>query len=503
MGFSMLKRYWITALIFMIIAPLFLWISSTMTRQQALEDLAEHVHDNLMLYVRNLEARLAGYEHLVLTLSSSMQVVNLLRDPSNPNAVQQANHYLTRLNDEVQSNTIYLMDPQGLTLAASNWQAEKTFFGKNYGFRAYFQQAMRGEMGRDVALGSTSDVLGYYVAYPVEDEGRIIGVAVVKVDMDGLRLFFTDLDLHFFLADSDGVIFISSDDSWRFNTVRPLSAARKEAILEMRRYPEEKLSPWVVKQSQQWDGVSRLLTLPDDREYFSQTALLLSRGWEVHALGPTDPVGRQVQHALVVGVLACAFSLLLVLFLQQRRDYLQDLRAAAIHDSLTGLYTRRYMQDAARAYISRVDRGSTVSLAAAMIDIDHFKRVNDEYGHRAGDQVLRLVGQAIAAEIRRGDIPVRYGGEEFTVIFGMSTDCAASSCVRRILARIKTLHFNGPIRGLQITASAGIAHYQEGEILEDLLGRADELLYQAKRDGRDRFYDDGCSAPAPEAGEQR
>lgn len=204
MGLSSLKQYWITALVFMIIAPLFLWVSSTMTRQQALEGLAVHVHDNLMLYVRNLEARLAGYEHMALTLSSTMQVVDLLRNPSSPDALQQANHYLSRLNDEVQSNTIYLMDLQGLTLAASNWQAEKSFVGRNYGFRDYFQQAMRGELGRDVALGSASGVLGYYVAHPVEDQGRIIGVAVVKIDMDDLRLFFTDLNLLFFLPTAMG-----------------------------------------------------------------------------------------------------------------------------------------------------------------------------------------------------------------------------------------------------------------------------------------------------------
>ncbi|MCU7811945.1 MAG: diguanylate cyclase, partial [Candidatus Thiodiazotropha sp. (ex Notomyrtea botanica)] len=85
--------------------------------------------------------------------------------------------------------------------------------------------------------------------------------------------------------------------------------------------------------------------------------------------------------------------------------------------------------------------------------------------------------------------------EEFLVIINTHSDCDASRTVRRILGRIKTMHFRGPIRKLNITASAGIAHYQRDETLEDLLHRADELLYRAKQDGRDRFYDDECDMP--------
>ncbi|MCU7795587.1 MAG: diguanylate cyclase [Candidatus Thiodiazotropha sp. (ex Myrtea spinifera)] len=488
-------RYLIIFLIFAILTPLLFWSSTHITRQQGLTDLAVDAENDLMLFARQLEQRLIGYDHLSGSISTSRQILAALRNPHDKVLVSTVNQYLEALNEEVHANAIYVMDLEGNTLAASNWQLKKSFVGKNYSFRPYFQHAMEGSPGRDVAVGATSGVLGYYVARPVLDADQIVGVVVVKVTLEEMRLLFADLDLRLLVADRDGVIFLASHDSWRFKTLRQVTSSKHEAIRQVRRYADEPLRLWPIEEVEDWNGVSKLVILDDGEEYLSQATLLLSRGWEMHVFKPTYEVDEHVYFAMVVSGLVSALALLLVLFLMQRFDYLQDLREAAIHDYLTGLYTRRYMQDAARAQISRINRGQINNFSAAMIDIDHFKQVNDQYGHRAGDQVLRAVGKAISSEIRRGDIPVRYGGEEFLVIINTHSDCDASRTVSRILSRIKTMHFRGPIRKLNITASAGIAHFQQDETLEDLLHRADELLYRAKQDGRDRFFDDECDMP--------
>jgi len=310
-----------------------------------------------------------------------------------------------------------------------------------------------------------------------------------------LRLLFSDLNLHIVVADKDGVIFLASDNSWLFHTIRPLSPSRLDAIRRVKRYPDKALTQWSTEQIENWDEVSKLVFLSDGSEHLGQATLLLSRGWEVHVFDATLEVDHYVYAAMLVSGLAVTLTFILALYLIQRREYLRDLREAAIRDFLTGLYTRRYMQDAATAQISRISRGQLNGIAAVMIDIDYFKLVNDRYGHRAGDQVLRAVGSAISLEIRRGDIPVRYGGEEFLVIINILNACDASCSVRRILTAIKQLQFRGSIKKLKITASAGVAHYRDGETLEELLERADGLLYQAKQDGRDRFYDDTCAKP--------
>ena len=490
-------RYLQIFLVFLVLTPLLFWVSSKLSRQHAVTDLAAELEEELMLFARKLEDYVTGFDYLSSAIVTSREITNLLGNPLDQSAVKTANSYLSSLNEQVHASAIYVMDMEGNTLAASNWQLEKSFVGKNYGFRPYFKTAGSGAVGRDVAVGATSGKLGYYIARPVFDTGseRVLGVVVIKVSLEELRLFFSDLSLSVLVADKDGVIFLASEKRWQFKTLRPLTSTKISWIRRVRRFANETLTLWPLKQETYWDEFTKIVILDDGEEYLTQGTLLLSYGWEMHVFKPTDEVDEHVFFAMVGAGLFATLALLSVIVLMQRRDYLQDLREAAIHDFLTGLYTRRYMQDAALAQISRINRGQMSSIAAAMIDIDHFKAVNDQYGHRAGDQVLKAVGKAIIAEIRRGDIPVRYGGEEFLVIINTHQTCDAGRTVQRILKSIKNLHFRGSIRSLKITASAGIAHYSKDEELEDLLNRADELLYRAKEDGRDRFYDDECHKP--------
>lgn len=497
MTFRQRHHYLFILLIFGILAPLLLWASVQFTRQHGLTGLAEETENDLMIFTRKLEDYLTGYDRLVGSVAASRQVGALLRNSRDIKIVSVANTYLQTLNEEVRASAIYVMDLDGNTLAASNWQAEKTFVGNNYGFRYYFQRAAKGLMGRDVAIGTTSGVLGYYVARPVLDPGsdQIIGVAVIKVTLDELGLLFSDLDLRLLVVDRDGVIFLTSESRWHLKSLRPITTSKIENIRRFKRYADYHFSLLPMREERYWDGVSKLVVLDDGVEYLTQATLLLSRGWEMHVFKPTKDVKEHVYFAVTASLLLSALLFLTALYMNQRYRYLKDLKAAAIHDFLTGLYTRRYMEDAANAQISRIGRGQVNTISVAMIDIDHFKQVNDEFGHRAGDQVLRAVGKAIASEVRQGDIPVRYGGEEFLVIINACNECDAAHLVHRILERLKSLHFRGPIRKLKITASAGVAHYRKGDTLEDLLQRADELLYKAKEDGRDRYYDDECKRP--------
>ena len=161
--------------------------------------------------------------------------------------------------------------------------------------------------------------------------------------------------------------------------------------------------------------------------------------------------------------------------------------ALSIRDYLTGLYNRRYLFEAGRQLLARVQRRQN-SLACAMLDIDFFKRINDTFGHDAGDQVLRRMGAILKEHFRAGDIVARFGGEEFCVL---AADVATNDLLplferlRETIAAAEITTDSG--RQLRITVSIGVCEGTGKEIdLEGMIRLADKCLYQAKNGGRNR-----------------
>ena len=161
----------------------------------------------------------------------------------------------------------------------------------------------------------------------------------------------------------------------------------------------------------------------------------------------------------------------------------------SIRDPLTGLHNRGYLEDAAARLFAIHDRGATPGIAVAMVDIDHFKGVNDTLGHQGGDTVLREVAVVLAEETRRGDLAVRLGGEEFAVFFVGLTGPGALEAAERLRAECSR-RTSRPAGGAPVTVSVGVAERRPGEALAHVLRRADSALYSAKAQGRDRVCRD-------------
>ena len=174
----------------------------------------------------------------------------------------------------------------------------------------------------------------------------------------------------------------------------------------------------------------------------------------------------------------------------------QRLRRQSWSDRLTGLPNRGYLDERMQAELSRARRYSE-PVALAMIDVDHFKRFNDTWGHAAGDVALRLVARAILAATRQSDLVVRYGGEEFVALFPGMDSAAATARVEEIRRTVEGLPCPIPRRPevARVTISIGLASYgYDGTQAEDLLDHADARLFQAKESGRNRVV-----GPPPEA----
>lgn len=165
----------------------------------------------------------------------------------------------------------------------------------------------------------------------------------------------------------------------------------------------------------------------------------------------------------------------------------ERLRELSSVDPLTQLYNRRYFMRALTVEFERSERHDT-PLSFVMMDLDHFKRVNDAHGHQAGDDVLRALGALIRGQIRATDIPGRYGGEEFCVLLPHTDLDGAKEYARRLRETVETTPFLVAGQELRLTASIGVSYCPGAGIDggEDLIRFADEALYQAKAAGRNR-----------------
>ncbi len=168
------------------------------------------------------------------------------------------------------------------------------------------------------------------------------------------------------------------------------------------------------------------------------------------------------------------------------------LREKVIRDELTGVFSRRYLFESMRQHVSQFSRPGPPVLSSLMIDVDHFKRINDRYGHLEGDQVLRMVAHAIYGMTRKGDIVARFGGEEFVVMLPATDPEGAQLVAEKLRAGVEKA-----CRSHSVTISIGVSWFRAPEtdfpnILKDedtmemLLRRADEALYRAKSEGRNR-----------------
>lgn len=164
---------------------------------------------------------------------------------------------------------------------------------------------------------------------------------------------------------------------------------------------------------------------------------------------------------------------------------LAQIKELAIRDELTGLFNRRHMVSVLNAEGQRTDR-SQGKFCLCVIDVDHFKSVNDQLGHGAGDEVLRALSNVIAAGLRETDVVARWGGEEFLVLF-TDTDCEdAAQVVDRIRQMLSETVVLASDPAFRVTFSAGLTTYQVDEPIVATIERADQALYQAKATGRNR-----------------
>lgn len=201
----------------------------------------------------------------------------------------------------------------------------------------------------------------------------------------------------------------------------------------------------------------------------------------VQAGQPAARLRVELLHLIVLAVVLIWFAQLGGYISGLRRR----LRTLNAHDELTGAHSRRYILDILNAEKARADRYGDV-FCVALLDLDHFKTINDRHGHTTGDEVLKAFSRVVELHVRGSDHFGRYGGEEFVLVLTRTNLQAGLPVVERIRAATTAAPWQHLIDELVVTVSIGMAEYRGGESIDALIQRTDAALYAAKRSGRDR-----------------
>lgn len=370
--FSLKKshRQWLLVVVISLFV-LILWLTAHWSRQIALENLQQQNQHQLKLFVANLEGQLEKYEFLPELLATNSLLLNFLQNPNDLNSINALNRYLETINEVANASDTYLMNADGWTIAASNWLSERPFIGHNFSYRPYFQEAMQGKLGRYFALGSTSNKRGYYFAYPVRDKEKIQGAVVMKIELLGFEESWSSFKEDFVVTDPDGVIFISTNDAWRYKSLYPLDQAVIERIHSNRRYGNAKIGTLGITRKDQLSEQVQVVNMGEPRhaDHLMLMQEMPDAGWRVHTFASLNLVNSQVLKSLTFVTILYVAVVLLVLYLFQRSRRIKE---------------RARFEKRAKQVLERRVKERTADLTEANI---HLLREIEE--HQRTDETLR------------------------------------------------------------------------------------------------------------------
>ncbi len=406
--------------------------------------------------------------------------------------------------EDIGVDIIWLMNAGGDCVAASNAVNAMSFVGTNYADRDYFGSAKAGYRGRQFAVGRVTKVPGLFFSAPVMADGRFRGAVAVKSDLS--RIASAINHPHAFVTDDQGVVILAADHSLESRALPGASVHQMPAKQRMARYLRLEFDTLDMGASNGPGGLLRVTGSP--YPHIAAHSELAQHGVTVHILMPIKEIAVLRSDALITFLLASSSGILLTALVFGARAYLfrvrqyresmeaknaslsklnEHLDNLATVDPVTGLYNQRYLWDFLNREVLRAHRAG-LSVAVIMLDIDHFKRFNDTWGHQAGDAVLKNVADTICGSVRGSDIVCRYGGEEMLVVLPEATLPVAVERAETIRRAMETMRLDHAGRQLgTVTASLGVAVFPEdGGDPEALVRAADEAMYLAKKSGRNQ-----------------
>lgn len=412
---------------------------------------------------------------------------------------------LQRLVKEVSVDQMWVVNAAGDCIASGGFDPSATATGRNYANRAYFHSAREGRPGRQFAIGQSTSLPGLYFSSPVFQNGAFLGAVIVKIGLGRLELGPDSV-----VTDENGVVILAADSRLLLHSMRPERIAAMPDAERIDRYglgtiPAVGFKPWLPAIAA---GLGDDLKMVDGQGLPVIVVSIedLEDAVSVHILRPLtgldairDVSGWLFSLLLSVGFLGLVLIGIGITHLHRRLEHGRDLarlNALLEHqantDPLTGCANRRHFMARLETERYRGARyGNRFSLLA--IDVDHFKSINDRFGHAGGDQALERLVMVISHLLRPTDLLGRIGGEEFAVLLAGTGLSGALATAERIREAVEAESIAFGRHQITFTVSGGVAEWNPArdEAGASLMARADQVLYLAKNKGRNRIEIDG------------
>ncbi|WP_347966583.1 sensor histidine kinase [Mesorhizobium sp. CC13] len=346
-------------------------VGGGLARRMYMDETAARGETTLRLAVAALAGNMSRFEPLPELIADNDDIKDLVSDPDNTQLRARANDYLKEINALLKSSDIYILTPGGDTIASSNYDQPISFVGENFSYRPYYQDAIRGNLGRFFALGTTSLKRGYYFSSPIRVGREIRGVVVFKVDIDGIEASWKGGEHQIIVTDPEGIIFMTGRPEWLYAGVLPLTPERLARTEASRRYADEMLRELPVTQTVSETG-HPLMTIDEGgrwREFIELAEAMPLEGWTVRVLADTASAKAQALTAVISALLALSLATLGGAVILQRRARLAE---------------RLQLQQSAQVELERrvEERTSDLALVNSRLETEVAER-------RAAEQQLR------------------------------------------------------------------------------------------------------------------
>lgn len=344
------------------------------------------------------------FEYLPYLLGLEASLTELLYSPTSTSRVDAANRYLAFAQSRSGIYAAYLMDTDGTTLAASNWERPTSFVGRNYSFRPYFQDALAGRTGWFYGIGATTGEPGAFIAAPISAGDDVIGVIAVKIELTALERDWRQSDERLAVADAHGILFLASDPAWRYRSLHRLPPAVHDSLRHTRQYGDISPQP-LFRGDGTPPGTKAVQLTADGHPYIVQGLPIGRLGWRLLLFSdPSEASERGLLAAAIAG-LATALALAgMGLGWQYRRRLIERLaarrelaRVAAELEQRIALRT----EELTAANDTAVQTGKLAVLGQMAAGISH------ELSQPLA--ALRTMADNAAAFLRRGEIDTARG----------------------------------------------------------------------------------------------
>lgn len=417
---KLFKRFVLT---WILVLPLIFYAFFIGAKQWLSANLYETSHRTLSLYVSGLKEILNKYKALPNIYADHPVMLELLENPGDTNLKHQANILLEKFNGVSGASDTYVLDREGITLAASNWNKSKSFVGRSFNFRPYFQDALTSGTGRFFALGTTSLQRGYYMSSAVKNAlGETKGVVVVKVDVAQVEQGWRAPNFDVLVTDTASIVFLASRSEWLYNALEDPSSDALAELGRTRRYANKTIGrlPFQIDTARlPWHHTFRPL-ITTKKTYLVTRQDIPSAGWQVWILANRTPMMNTAYAYAFGGVLLISLGVIAIVSLIERRQGL--LRAHhTLENSANELehQVERRTADLKHAQTALVQAGKMAALGQMSVGINH--ELNQPltairaYADNAGkllkqdrkDEVLENLQLISSLSERMGDIILR------------------------------------------------------------------------------------------------